>query len=62
MRIEDLINYDKLSKQKIKCSYYSDLDEQVIEKATELGMPLIVSTALEILANHYDTSGVRKKK
>lgn len=61
MRIEDLINYDKLSKQKIKCSYYSDLDEQVIEKATELGMPLIGGTALEILANHYGTSGVRKR-
>ena len=61
MKIEDLINYDKLSKQKIKCSYYSDFDEQVIEKATEFGMPLIGSTALEIMANHYGTSGVRKR-
>ena len=36
---------------KISCSKYSDLDDLIIAKASELGIPLIGGTALEILAD-----------
>lgn len=47
--------------KRIQCSRYSDLDEQVIRKASELGLPLIGGTALEVLAGYYGTPGVRKR-
>lgn len=47
--------------RKISCSKYSDLDDMVINKATDLGLPLIGGTALEVWANHYGTPGVRKR-
>lgn len=46
---------------KIKCSRYTDLDEKVIAKASELGMPLIGGTALEVIANEMNVPGVRKR-
>lgn len=51
------MNLNGLSK--IQCSKYSDLDDMVITKASELGMPLIGGTALEIIANYYNVPGVR---
>ena len=47
--------------KKIACSKYSDLDDRVIHKASELGLPLIGGTALEVWANYYNVSGVRKR-
>lgn len=61
MKLKDLASFDGVLKNKIKCSYYSDLDESVIEKASSLGMPLIGGTALELIANFYNASGVRKR-
>lgn len=46
---------------KIACSKYSDLDSLVINKASELGLPLIGGTALEVWANFYNVPGVRKR-
>lgn len=48
-------------KIRIACSKYSDLDDKVIAKASELGFPLIGGTALEVLADYYKVSGVRKR-
>lgn len=46
---------------RISCSRYSDLDDSVIKKATDLGMPLIGGTALELWAKATGTPGVRKR-
>lgn len=50
-----------MNKVRIACSKYSDLDDKVINKASELGFPLIGGTALEILADYYKVDGVRKR-
>ncbi|MBE6334240.1 MAG: hypothetical protein E7071_05385 [Bacteroidales bacterium] len=46
---------------KIAYSKYSDFDDKVIYKASELGLPLIGGTALEVWANYYNVPGVRKR-
>lgn len=47
--------------KKIAYTKYSDVDELVINKASEMGMPLIGGTALEVLGNYYHRSGFRKR-
>ena len=47
--------------KRIACSHYSDMDDLVINKATEIGLPLIGGTALEVLSNYYKVPGVRKR-
>lgn len=46
---------------KIACSKYSDFDDKVIYKASELGLPLIGGTALEVWANYFNVPGARKR-
>lgn len=46
---------------KIQCSRYSDLDDIVIAKASEMGLPLIGGTALEIWAGETGHFGVRTR-
>lgn len=50
-----------LNNSKINYSQYSIYDEQVILKASSLGMPLIGGTALEVLASVFNKSDVRKR-
>ena len=45
----------------IACSKYSDLDDLVINKASELNLPLIGGTALEIWASYFGRDDVRKR-
>ena len=40
---------------------YTNDDNLILSKATEFEMPLIGGTALELLANYYHVSGVRKR-
>lgn len=57
----DLRELSKIQDSRIACSKYSDLDDLVIAKASELGLPLIGGTALELLSNYYNVQGVRKR-
>ncbi len=50
-----------MGKIKVACSRYTDLDDKVILKASKMGFPLIGGTALEIISNHYNVPGVRKR-
>ena len=43
------------------CSKYSAFDDLVISKASELNMPLIGGTALEVLGSHFNNPGCRKR-
>lgn len=63
MNLKRLIKVKGLSKNavRISCSRYSDLDDQVIKKATEFGLPLIGGTALELWAKATNTPGVRTR-
>lgn len=47
--------------KRVECSRYSDLDDQVIAKMTEIGIPLIGGTALEVLGHYYGKKGFRKR-
>lgn len=46
---------------RIQCSRYSVLDDKIIKKATELGLPLIGGTALELWAKVTNTPNVRTR-
>lgn len=46
---------------RIVCSKYSDLDELVIQKASSLNLPLTGGTALEVWADYFNRTDVRKR-
>lgn len=47
--------------RRIACSHYTDLDDNVIRKATDLGLPIIGGTALELWSAYLGHFGVRKR-
>ena len=57
----NLKEFTKAKACRVACSRYSDLDDKVIKKATEMGIPLIGGTALEVWAAATETEGVRKR-
>lgn len=57
----NLKKYTKVKACRVAYSRYSDLDDKVIKKATETGLPLIGGTALEVWAAATGTEGVRKR-
>lgn len=61
MHLNRELNITVTKQSRIACSRYTDLDEIVIHKMTELGIPLIGGTALEIWAKVTNTPNVRKR-
>ena len=45
----------------IACSKYSEFDDLIITKASDMGLPLIGGTALEILSDYYKQPNVRSR-